>query len=64
MNIHQIITEEIATFYRQDQTEDEAVSNLVRRLSTKDMAGFIVEAFNRGWITRRNLGIDDEGNII
>jgi hypothetical protein len=33
-------------------------------VSKEALAEFIVDAFNRGWISSGNLGIDDDGNVI
>ncbi len=54
----------IAGMYRADHSRDEAVRKLMRKVSKEALADFIVDAFNRGWISRFNLGIDDHGNVI
>lgn len=42
----------------------QAVKKLQRTCSKEELADFIVDAFNRGWISKFNLGLDDEGKII
>jgi predicted cupin superfamily sugar epimerase len=44
---------------------DGAVKQIVRsELSKKDLAEFIVDAMNRGWISNFNMGIDEDGKVI
>ena len=47
--------------YRDEIDFDETVKILVRDWSSHELAYFIVDAKNRGWITNFNLGLDDEG---
>ncbi len=43
---------------------DEAKRRLAASLTLSELADVYVESFNRGWISRVNLGIDDDGNLI
>lgn len=58
------VKQAIAGMYRTDYSRDETVRKLMRNVSKEALADFIVDAFNRGWISRFNLGIDDDGNVI
>jgi hypothetical protein len=42
----------------------DAVAVLARKLKRSDLAEFIVDAYDRGWITNFHLGLDDDGNIM
>lgn len=42
-------------------TAERKIAGVVRKES---LAEFILDAFNRGWITRGNLGLDEDGKII
>lgn len=42
-------------------TAERMIAGVVRKAS---LAEFILDAFNRGWITRGNLGLDGDGKII
>ena len=53
----------LAQVYRGDTTAEEAAQIIARGMSREQLAEFVVDAFNRGWIDRFNLGIDDEGNV-
>ena len=44
--------------------EEQTVKNLCNHLTDKGLAIFIVNAYNRGWITNFNLGLNDEGEPI
>lgn len=43
---------------------DEAKRRLADSLTLSELADVYVESFNRGWISRVNLGIDDDGNLV
>lgn len=43
---------------------DSAASLLIHHCSKYELAEFIVDIYNRGWITNFNLGIDEDGKII
>lgn len=59
-----VIRRTLAGVYNSDVDNDTA-ARMIAGLVTKDsLCEFIVDAFNRGWITRENLGIDDDGNLI
>jgi hypothetical protein len=54
----------LAGIYRSDYSNEETVRTLMSNVSKEALAEFIVDAFNRGWISSGNLGIDDDGNVI
>lgn len=54
----------ISQMYQETITSDAAEKRLANALTKEQMAEFIVEAFNRGWISKGNLGLDDEGAVI
>lgn len=64
MEINRSVAQEVAAIYRGHQDGEQAVAKLALYHSPQELAKYIVEAFNRGWITRANLGIDEDGNLI
>jgi len=58
------IREILAKVRKGELSNEEASNMLVAEVSNQDMADFIIDAFSREWITRFNLGIDDDGNLI
>ena len=54
----------IAGTYAGRLSPEEAASEIAGKVSGEGLALFVVDAFNRGWITLRNLGLDDDGNVI
>lgn len=58
------IKEVCAKLYLSQINDDEAEKILLETMTAEQMAEFIVEAINRGWISRFNLGVDDDGEII
>lgn len=54
----------ISAMYQRQTSSKQAVKKLQRTCSKEELADFIVDAFNRGWISKFNLGLDDEGKII
>ena len=58
------IRETMAALYRGEITDEQASEILSRYISRESLAEFVVDAFSRGWITRFNLGIDDDGKVI
>lgn len=42
----------------------EATASLSRVCTREELAEFIVEAFDRGWVTNFNVGLDSEGDPI
>lgn len=59
-----IIKEACSKLYLSQINSDEAEKLLLDGMTAEQMAEFIVDAINRGWISRFNLGIDDKGNVI
>lgn len=57
----QIIKSELAKLYNAAQSSEETEKQLATQLTSAELAEFIVMAFNRGWITNWNLGLDDAG---
>ena len=47
--------------YRDEISNYETAKILARDWSKHELAAFIVDAKNRGWITNFNLGLDEEG---
>lgn len=56
------IRSEIANLYIGTQNSDTTENNIAK-LDSAQLAEFIINAFNRGWITIENLGIDTDGNL-
>lgn len=50
--------------YLDKLTTEQAESSLVENLSAQDMAEFIVDVINRGWIDRHHMGISENGEPI
>ena len=53
----------IAAMYRGASNED-TVTRITATVGKESLADFIVDVFNRGWITRENLGISEDGDVI
>ena len=53
----------LAALYREDISTDEAEVRL-GQLGTEAVSEFVVDAFGRGWISRCNLGLDEDGNLL
>lgn len=55
----------ISEYYKSDDPDanEEAFKELYA-LGAEELAEFILNAWNRDWITKSNLGLDEEGNII
>jgi hypothetical protein len=54
----------IASMYRGDIGEQEAANDIQRRVAKRALVAFLLDAFNRGWISTFNLGIADDGRVI
>ncbi len=54
----------IASMYRGDSEEQEAANDIQRRVAKRALVAFLLDAFNRGWISTFNLGIADDGRVI
>lgn len=54
----------IASMYRGDSSEQEAANDIQRRVAKRALVAFLLDAFNRGWISTFNLGIADDGRVI
>ena len=52
------------SLYYQERISKEQASNQLAQLSQQELAEFILDAFNRGWITKFNLGLNEDGKII
>lgn len=61
-----VVRETIAKLYKGEITDEQAVEQLQdpNKLSPDALAQFVVDSFNRGWIERYHLGIDEEGTLI
>ena len=58
------ITAILAAQYRAEITKEQAERRLAQECTCAELAEFIVEAKNRGWISNWNLGLNDEGNRV
>jgi hypothetical protein len=56
------ITEILSELYKGERSNDDTVRRMVEDNPAAELAEFIVDAFNRQWITPFNLGLDEEGN--
>jgi hypothetical protein len=54
----------IAAMYRGDTGELEAANGILRSVAKRSLVAFVLDAFNRGWISPFNLGIADDGRMI
>lgn len=63
-NAFNIIREALAKSYRGEPGIEEPETTIAARVSAEDMAEFIVDAFNRGWISKFNLGINEDGELL
>ena len=51
----------IGAYYRGEIDQDTAQGRLAE-LGADALADFAMDAFNRGWVSRFNLGLDEDGN--
>ena len=58
-----VIQEELSDLYRNEQSRRNAVL-CIAQLPAEELAEFIVDAHQRGWISNFNLGLDEDGEII
>ena len=54
----------IASMLRGDSGEQKAANDIQRRVAKRALVAFLLDAFNRGWISTFNLGIADDGRVI
>lgn len=54
----------IAAMYRGDSGEQEAANDIQRNVPKRALVAFLLDAFNRGWISTFNLGIAEDGRVI
>jgi hypothetical protein len=54
----------IGAMYRAEISTDAAQTRLVLEVLKEELVAYILDAFNRGWITPFNLGLDDDGRPI
>ena len=52
----------LSEYYKLDANE-QTTTNLIAAVPSADLAEFIMSAFDRGWITLSNLGLDEDGEI-
>lgn len=50
--------------YNSKITSEQASSSLSRTCTRQELAEFIVDAFDRGWISNFNVGLDSDGDPI
>lgn len=58
------IRDALSSMSKGDASSDQAENLIARNVAPKDMAEFIVDAFNRGWISRFNMGLNEDGDPI
>lgn len=61
---HPVVAAAIAAMYRGEIDAEKAARDIAGQLSASDLAEYLVDAFSRTWISRFNLGIDEDGNVI
>lgn len=54
----------IAKMYRAEADPEQTAVTIAGLVCKESLAEFVVDAFNRGWISNSNLGIDDDGKVI
>lgn len=54
----------LASMYRGDTGALEAARSIDRNVVKDSLVAFMIDAFNRGWITRFHLGITEDGDVI
>lgn len=59
-----LIRDALGAIYKGKLNGEEASKIIGKFVNGYDMAEFIVDAFNRGWISNFNLGLNDDGNPI
>lgn len=60
----QKIKQTFSSLYKGKTNSEKAASQLKRNCTKEELAEYLVDAFDRGWITRFNIGLDSEGNIV
>ena len=58
------IVDTFGSLYRGDISPDYAVIEMCAGQSKEKLAEFLVDAFNRGWITPFNLGLNEDGERV
>lgn len=58
------IRDALGAMYREEADSEKTVRRITRNVSKEKLADFVVDAFNRGWISNFNLGLNDDGNAI
>lgn len=56
-----IIQEVKAALHRGEMSPEAAINKLVDEMASDNLAHFIVTAFDKGWVTNYNLGLNHEG---
>lgn len=54
----------LGELYRGEIASEHAVEKLCQKASEEALAEFIVNAFNRGWVTPFNVGLNEKGRKI
>ncbi len=63
INTVDLIKSTMSEYYNVDITGENAI-DIISTIQSKDLAEFILDAFDRGWISLFNLGLDEDGQII
>lgn len=50
--------------YSQNKIPETTAKHLLLKVGKEGLAEFILDAFDRGWITNFNLGLNEDGEII
>lgn len=58
------VRDTLGAVYRGEMTAEQAEARIAANLTAEDLAEYVVDIFNRGWISRANLGLNDDGNTI
>lgn len=59
-----LIKNTLSALYKSEISSEQAVKELEENLSADETAEYLVDAFNRGWISPFNVGLDSDGNVV
>lgn len=62
-NMSTQIQQILSSLFKSEITSEQAASELQAHCSPEEVAEYLIDAFNRGWITPFNVGLDSDGNI-
>lgn len=61
---HDALKQVYQDLYLERINDEEAAKRLQHVCSTEFLASYLVDAFSRGWITRFNVGLNEDGEIL